>query len=242
MALLARMKNVAKYLRWDRASAVFGLLTSEERTQWVQTIGSPRLGDIELKGVYPWFAFQSIRHIESLLRPDMKIVEYGGGYSTLWWASRVSSVTTVERSKEWSDEIQRSLHKHHLKNVELRTFDKFPDVSEGELESNYDSLRPLVDEYIGSSNVPEYSCDVLVVDDVFRNAVVEGALNLVKPGGLLILDDSERERHKPVMERMLLNGWSCAHFFGAAPYHFHEKQTTIWSKPKERVGTSGCER
>lgn len=172
----------------------------------------------------------------------MKIIEYGGGYSTLWWASRVSAVTTVERSKDWSEEIKQSLRKHHLKNVELRTFDKFPDASEGELELKYNSLRPLVDEYISSPCVPKHSCDVIVVDDVFRNAVVEGALHFLKPGGLLILDDSERERHKPVMERMILNGWNCAHFFGAVPYHFHEKQTTIWSKPAEKIGTSGFER
>lgn len=242
MALLTRMKNAATYFRWDRARAGFGLLTSEERHRWIQTIGSPRLGDIELQGVYPWFAFQSIRYVEKLLRPDMKIIEYGGGYSTLWWASRVSAVTTVERSKDWSEEIKQSLRKHHLKNVELRTFDKFPDASEGELELNYDSLRPLVDEYISSPHEPRHSCDVLVVDDVFRNAVVEGALHFLKPGGFLILDDSERERHKPVMERLTLDGWSSAHFFGSAPYHFHEKQTTIWFKPAENITVSGLER
>lgn len=242
MALLKRMSNAAAYLRWLRVKAVFGLLTSEERHRWIQTVGSPRLGDIELNAVYPWFAFQSIRYIEKLLRPDMKIIEYGGGYSTLWWASRVSEVTTVERSKEWSKEIKLSLRKHDLKNVELRTFDKFPNTSEGELELNYESLRPLVDEYISSPLEPKHSCDVLIVDDVFRNAVVEGGLQFLKPGGLLILDDSERERHKPVMESMIRGGWSSAHFFGAVPYHFHEKQTTIWFKPAEQTGASGLER
>ena len=68
MALLKRITNAAAYLRWLRVKAAFGLLTSEERHRWIQTVGSPRLGDIELNAVYPWFAFQSIRYIEKLLR------------------------------------------------------------------------------------------------------------------------------------------------------------------------------
>lgn len=238
VAFLRRLQNLTSYLSVARLTAALGLLTSEARQRWVLTIGSPRLSNISLEETFPWFAFQSIEYLESLIKRDMTVIEYGSGYSTIWWSSRVSEVITVERTKAWSLEVTAALAKHKLKNVTLVTFEKFPDVSEEQLKLQKTSMKSLIDEYIACPLMTKRQCDIVVVDDVLRNDVLKAAADFLKPGGLMILDDSERARHKPVMEWLRQSGWSSASFFGSAPYHFHEKQTSIWFKPTISVASN----
>jgi hypothetical protein len=236
LSLIHRARNLTAFLRWTRLKAAIGLLSGDDRHRWIRTIGTKRLKENPLNETYPWFAFSSIAYLAALIRPDMKVVEYGSGYSTIWWASRVGEVTSVERSREWLAEVDAALSKHALKNAHLIPFNKFSPGTEEEIRArcNWDMLSPAVSDYVLSAGVLPKSCDVVVIDDIFRNEVALAAIEIVKPGGLLILDDSERERYLPTIKLLGSLGWSFASFYGSPPYHFHEKQTTIWFKPSEK--------
>ncbi len=86
-------------------------------------------------------------------------------------------------------------------------------------------------EYIHSAYPTPDSYDIIVVDDMYRNAVSRNAINFLKQGGIFILDDSEQIKFTPTID--MLNDLKCnfASFYGPAPYHFHEKQITLWFKP-----------
>ncbi|HWR26550.1 MAG TPA: hypothetical protein VN316_01600 [candidate division Zixibacteria bacterium] len=231
MALLHRLRNMAAYSSFARLKAAFGLLSDDERHRWIETINAPKPSRISLENVYPWYAFGAIDYIGELINRNMEVLEFGGGYSTLYWASRVRHVSTIERSQNWCREIGSALCRHNLNNVNLICFDKFQFLG-GEVlnEDKSAELEPLVREYIYSANVMANSLDVVVIDDVFRNAVTRQSLQFVKPGGIIILDDSEIEEYRTTVD--MLNGlkYSSASFYGAAPFHFHEKQTSIWIK------------
>lgn len=49
----------------------------------------------------PWFTSGAIAWLENEINKTMVILEYGGGYSSLWWCDRVKVVYTVEASIEW---------------------------------------------------------------------------------------------------------------------------------------------
>ncbi len=54
----------------------------------------------------PWLAEAAIEYFESLLNKDMKVIEHGGGGSTLWLAERVAEVMTVEQNAAWYEAIR----------------------------------------------------------------------------------------------------------------------------------------
>jgi hypothetical protein len=213
--------------------AVFGLLSSDARHTWVQTIDNSHLSATPLNKVYPWFSFPSIDYLSAHLSPEMHVLEFGCGYSTIWWAQRVSRITSIERSTHWMTEVKRALSNHALVNVDLIPFFEFRGTTEEEIMAGCDAkeLSPQIRRYVQAGQRKAGLYDVIVVDDVFRNEAAAAAIAQLKPGGMLVLDDSERERYKPTFDLFTQAGWSFASFYGATPYHFHEKQTTIWHKP-----------
>ena len=233
MSLLHRAGNLAAYLTWPRMKAAFGLLSSDARHTWIQTVSISHLQTAPFENIYPWFVFQSIDYLDKHVSPNMHVLEFGCGYSTIWWAQRISRLISIERSTYWIAEVKCTLSKHDMTNVELIPFMGFTGTTEEEISSGCDGvqLASHIQQYAQAGQEMTGLYDIVVVDDVFRNEVAAAAIVQLKPGGMLILDDSERERYKPTFDLFTRMGWSFASFYGATPYHFHEKQTTIWHKP-----------
>lgn len=66
---------------------------------------------------FPWLSPDAIKYLESILAPDMDVIEFGGGGSTLWFSNRVASVTTYEPNTDW----YMVLGGYDLPNVSLRS-------------------------------------------------------------------------------------------------------------------------
>lgn len=56
----------------------------------------------------PWIHPEAVRVLESILRKDMTVCEFGGGGSTNWLANRVDRVITYEGNSDWFDKINKS--------------------------------------------------------------------------------------------------------------------------------------
>ena len=233
MPILHRASNLSSFLTWPRMKAVFGLLSSDTRHEWIQTVDVPHLSMAPMDKIYPWFSFPSIDYLVKLSSPEMHILEFGCGYSTIWWARRASRVTSIERSSHWIAEVRQALSMHGITNVELISFSGFSGITEEEIKAGCEPtrLKSSIQRYVQAGQGRNELYDIIVVDDVFRNETASAAIAQLKPGGILVLDDSERERYRPTFDLFKRMGWSFASFFGATPYHFHEKQTTIWHKP-----------
>lgn len=111
-----------------------------------------------------------ILHLENLIQPEWRILEHGSGGSTLWFAERCHDVTAFESNKRWYDALR---HKANQK-IYLVMF-------------------------VGTLK------DCLVVDKKFDLLLIDGeplearalflmaAYELVKPGGIVVLDNANRE-------------------------------------------------
>lgn len=233
MSLLQRTSNLGSFLTWPRMKAVFGLLSSDTRHEWIRTVNTPHLSMAPIDKIYPWFSFPSIDYLAKLSLPHMSVLEFGCGYSTIWWAQRAFRVTSIERSPHWIAEVREALSMNGITNVELIPFSGFAGTTEEEIKVGCDPIRlePNIQRYVQAGQGKKELYDIIVVDDVFRNEVASAAITQLRPGGMLVLDDSERERYRPTFDLFKSMGWSFASFYGATPYHFHEKQTTIWHKP-----------
>src|SRR4028119_2375277 len=68
----------------------------------------------------PWISYGAIDFLEGYLKPDMTVYEYGSGGSTLFFASRVARVTSIEHDPLWYSLVQTKLQANSVTNVNLK--------------------------------------------------------------------------------------------------------------------------
>jgi hypothetical protein len=117
----------------------------------------------------PWLSYPAIEYISGLNLSNKTLFEYGAGYSTIFWSQRCHHVTTAESDLSWCDVVGNQ----QLDNVTL--------LFQPQLVA-----FPAVIEYSGSNY------DVIVIDGLpsTRFACAARAIEHLKPGGLIILDDA----------------------------------------------------
>ncbi|HAN45647.1 MAG TPA: hypothetical protein DCQ32_03745 [Cyanobacteria bacterium UBA8156] len=94
--------------------------------------------------------------------------------STLWYATRAQTIWAVEDNQSWYDKVQRMLAEQGRQNLNyLFTQEKEAYVSFGE-------------------SSPE-GFDLIVVDGSYRSACVLQGAKLLRPGGILYLDNSDMD-------------------------------------------------
>lgn len=133
----------------------------------------------------PWMAYDVIDFLDSYLRPDMKVFEYGSGGSTLFFAKRVDKVFSVEDDPEWYELVCSRLKEKGFSNATL-TLKPFNFWESKDFEES---------EYLHS--LPDTPFDVYVIDgqegaDRVRPICFSKVERAVKAGGIIVLDDSWR--------------------------------------------------
>jgi predicted O-methyltransferase YrrM len=119
----------------------------------------------------------------------MSVFEYGAGGSTLFFASKVGSVTCTEDNVVWLRKVEERLKQDAIPNVVLQ-------------HRQFESQDPHSFEdsaYLNS--IPEKEFDVIVVDGTeecfgqpdavkVRPVCFRHAEKYVRPGGIIVVDDS----------------------------------------------------
>lgn len=133
----------------------------------------------------PWFSYAAIDFLADYLTQELTVCEYGSGGSTLFFARRVESVFTIEDNAHWFELVQQRLRDHSLGNVTMKL-----------VPFNFrDPVGFASSDYLHA--IPDRQFDVIVVDGSeewtqIRPICFEHAEGFVKPGGIIILDDSWR--------------------------------------------------
>jgi hypothetical protein len=162
----------------------------------------------------PWLVPAATREIDRLLTSDKRVLELGAGRSTCWFATRAGFVTTFESDPAWAADVQGRLAESGLsERVDFRLLDS---------SSFADAVASLPDE----------SVDIVFVDCVEaadRVACAAAARQKIRPGGYLVLDDSDRPRYRPAQE--LLAGWPILRFSGLKDEVLTATETSIFRRP-----------
>lgn len=179
----------------------------------------------------PWWNYKAVSFVEQRLPAAARVFEFGGGASTLWLRDRGATVTTVEDSHEWLDGLRA-----RIPDGDLRYIDPTPDVT-ATPDGPFDAYAAAID------GEPDDSFDLVIVDGQARRDCVLAAAPKVKPGGMLLLDDSQWSDTEPPARSDLhrlramyadlpqkLAGWRAHHLRGIKPGTWLPVQTTIWVK------------
>ncbi len=177
---------------------------------WLATRKSPIL-----EQPVPFIVLDAIRFLDGIVKPGMKVLEAGGGNSTLWFLEKGAQVTTYEHNEDWANYVLREVRyqplRYHEKNIRMK-------VLQGEAATGDMSL------------IPDKSLDIVLVDCMNdftrRNDCIRVLINKVKPGGWMVLDNSDN----PVnwIGADLLKDKEEHRFSGFAPMGLFVCQTRFW--------------
>lgn len=116
----------------------------------------------------PWITYPAIEFISQFDFSSKLVFEYGSGNSTLFWAKRVKHLTSVESDPLWYEHMA----------------DKIPANVEYMLHT--DSA-----DYAESISCTGKTFDIIVIDGKARLACAKAAVHQLRPGGFIILDNSD---------------------------------------------------
>jgi predicted O-methyltransferase YrrM len=158
----------------------------------------------------PWLPFRLIDELASVVGPGSRVFEYGGGGSTLWFLDQGAEVTTVEHHDGWADELEARISSAAWTLLRRSAADAYAD-------------------YVAAiDDQPDGSLDVVVVDGRERARCARRAVPKVRPGGLLLVDDIDRDRYRAAVAAI---GWPRRDVVGFAPAKPTLAYTAVLQRP-----------
>ena len=197
-------------------------------------------GRNSMKDQSPWIAFAAIDFLEGVLTKGMLAYEFGSGGSTLFFASRVREVVSVEHNPEWFARVVEDLDNKGIKNCTVRLCeaesgtassmkgianpDAYVSDDADYRDMNFMAYASSIDTY------PDRHFDIVFIDGRVRPSCFKHSLRKVKENGYLILDNAEREYYSYVHKTLDDGKWQKHDFYGPVPYILHFSETCIWKK------------
>lgn len=164
----------------------------------------------------PWFSYPAIEYLEGLDLSSYDVLEYGSGYSTVYWSRQAKSVIAIENNAAWAGQMRPQLGP----NARIQLI---------ESESGYATAISEMDGRF----------DLIVIDGLDRMQCVRQALPKLRGGGIIILDDADRypDITKLLREHHLLQ----VDFAGFNPINTYTKTTSFFfhrdfqPKPRNKI-------
>jgi hypothetical protein len=173
-------------------------------TGWFKTMREHRC--VRQDGsLIPWFTYPAIDYITQFDLRERSVFEWGCGDSTKFWADRCKRVVGIESHKGWYEKVKATAPA----NAELR-------FSPEDVES-----------YAAAIDADELF-DVIVIDGTWQSRLrcAEKAIAHVKPGGMIILDNSDDALQ--AANTLRAAGFIQVDFTGFAPRNVQQHCTSMF--------------
>ncbi len=173
---------------------------------WVESIRTStpcdRAGD-----PVPWMNYSMVDFVRERLNDSVDVFEFGSGYSTCFFAKYCRSVTSVEYNPGWLARVRAMVPDN------ARVLQQHEDVD---------------GDYCRSIAGQQRSFDLVVVDGRDRVNCVRQSVDHLTRGGVILLDDTERERYRPAFDFLAGHGFRQLTLSGVKPGTPCRCQTTIF--------------
>ena len=136
------------------------------KTGWIESFKTRKPIDAD-KEPLPWYTYPAIEYIKQLDFSEKEVFEYGSGNSTVFWSKLAKRVVSIESDRTWYETVREKVES----NVEVKLIED--DDSYIQEISNHNSF------------------DVIVVDGIHRLECAKTAIDKLKSGGMIILDNSD---------------------------------------------------
>ena len=183
----------------------------------------------------PWLVFDAITYLDNLIIEQIKVFEYGSGASTLYWLKRGAKCVSVEHDPQWALKVQK--HLHNSKNIDYRVIPPKKELKF--VEHSYNDPQAYTSEDCRYRNfsfenyvqqIDEFAdgyFDIVLIDGRARPSCIHHACSKVRSGGLLIIDNADREYYYN-KTAFYLNDFDKISFKGPGPSDPNIWQTDIF--------------
>ena len=158
---------------------------------------------------YPWLTGGAVKFLMKYLKQHMFVLEFGCGASTVWMSKKVGWITAVDDNKAW---VKKTKIAEPSAVVILR---KRP----------YNNVFGWSDDAL--------PIDFILVDGRDRVKCFRSVLPKLKPGGVIMLDNSERPEYKECFD--MVKDWKMEWSAGpdyTGTWTYDGWMTTWWTKNK----------
>jgi len=196
----------------------------------------------------PWITYPAMATLERLTQPGLRVFEFGCGHSSLWWAGKVSEVVGVDHDLAWLEPIrararpnQTLLHRPvhappepipagmaaHIQALIAGQW------SSG--DSHFDTVHGHnCRDFLGYATSllawPQGYFDLIVVDGMARSLCAYLAAHWVRPGGLVVFDNTERTEYEAGYRWLRNRGFARLDFWGPGPVNDFAWCTSLFAQ------------
>jgi SAM-dependent methyltransferase len=163
----------------------------------------------------PWVTYSFIDFIKERITKAHSVFEFGSGNSTYFYAKYAGKVVSVEHDQDWYNKI-------------INTKPENAEMIFTELKTDGDYCRMPVK--LGTK------FDVIIVDGRDRVNCCKQAVDALTPGGVVVLDDSERDFYSEALIFLKEKGFKQLSFSGISPGLFYNKATSVFYKADNCLG------
>jgi hypothetical protein len=158
-------------------------------------------------GPIPWCSYPFIKFIEPRLSEEFDVFEFGSGNSTIWYASRVNFVKSVEHDQEWYNYVKNKL------------------------PANTDYVYRKLEyggNYCNEPNADNRTYHIIIIDGRDRNNCVNHSIDNLSKDGVIIFDNANLQNYNIGVDALTKNNFRRIDFWGLSPVTIHETCTTIF--------------
>ena len=166
--------------------------------------------------VRPWISYDAQRLLAGFLTPHSRVLEFGSGMSTVWYAAHAGEVVSIEDYQPWFLQVAQIIRDRKATNIRYRF------------------ARGSKDYSIPTANEQGEGFDLIMIDGSFRDQCVERSLRFLKPCGIVYLDNSDKgddtstgdipRAREMVLEFAKAKGAEVKYFTDFAPTQFFAQQ------------------
>lgn len=168
------------------------------------------------RSVQPWISYDAQAVIDAHLTKASRVLEFGSGMSTVWYAERAGDVVSTEDYEPWFDQVNAIIAARSIANIHYK------------FARNADEYTSFTDEERGDG------FDLIMVDGSVRDLCIRRSLDLLRPRGMLYLDNSDMGSlgatgdipagRALILDHARTNGASVRFFTDFAPTQMHVQQ------------------
>lgn len=153
----------------------------------------------------PWFTYSAVDYLELLLNKSMSVFEWGSGSSSIWFSEKCKQVVSIEHNREWFIKTAEMIEADDRKNAAVIHIPAiFTDETKSYSMDSFTSMEHLpgysFEAYCKA--VQSFSADVYCIDGRARLSCLGVLLPKLRPGNIVIWDNSERDHYSPGLDQL----------------------------------------
>ncbi|WP_162417430.1 class I SAM-dependent methyltransferase [Cyclobacterium roseum] len=181
----------------------------------------------------PWITFEAIDYLKELIKPEMKVFEFGSGGSTKFFVTRVKEIHSVEHDELWYNLVEKEIGGFQNLNLSLIKGEDKPITTAGIIS---DEDNDLLDYWKYSNSISDFEdqyFDLILIDGKARNACIKNSIPKLKNGGYLVVDNSHRKSYSYTISS--ISNWQLFRSFGPSVNSKRFTQTSFFQKAEHGI-------